>query len=208
MQNLASFFHKFLRINSTSVGNRYFFPDDATISLMVSSERRLASLIDPLDWGEVSSSSRPETPVSPELWALPSPLSLKSATAFALTAEALVSYKSEDAITGNEESANAISLRISNETAPRLEPTMPNTKQILLVKSSLHGHCWGVSRNFMSVLATEKLNYAHMPVCGGHVGPSPHASEASVVYGQHRSNRMSSNVCEKGLHKYLWWEIY
>ena len=87
----------------TSVGNRCFFPDDATISLIVSSERRLTSLIDPLDTipGEVGSSSRPETPVSPELWASPSPLSLKPAIAFALTAEALVSYKSEDAITCN-----------------------------------------------------------------------------------------------------------
>jgi len=36
-------------------------------------------------------------------------------------------------------------------------------------------------------------------VCGCHVGPSLHASEASIVYGQHRSYRMSSNVCEEVL---------
>uniref|UniRef100_A0A0A9GX88 DNA-directed RNA polymerase I largest subunit, putative n=1 Tax=Arundo donax TaxID=35708 RepID=A0A0A9GX88_ARUDO len=66
MQNLASFFHKSLRMDSTSVGKRCFFPDDATISLIVSSERHLVSLINPLDSfpGEFCSSSRPETPVS------------------------------------------------------------------------------------------------------------------------------------------------
>jgi hypothetical protein len=92
---------QFQRCNKicTSVGKRCFFPDDAAISLITSSEGRLLALTDLLDIprDEFCSSSRPETPVSPESWTSPSTFRLKSAIAFFLTAEELVSYKSEQA---------------------------------------------------------------------------------------------------------------